>query len=208
MDSATFWDRAAPGYAKSRMSDPDGYERTLVRTLSHLGAEDEILEIGCGTGSTALRIAPHVRRIVGTDISPAMVEIAREKAWNEGPGNLTFAVADAQGPLGAETFDAVLAFNLLHLVPDLDAALAAAAARVRPGGLLITKTPCLGGNGVKTLALRTVVGGMALVGKAPHVAFFDRARLERAIADAGFTTVEHLVQPGLGPRLYHVARKG
>ena len=206
MEAATFWDRIAPRYAKSAMSDPAGYEATLARTISHLHPDDDVLEIGCGTGSTALRLAPHVRSLTGTDVSPAMIEIAREKAWNEGPGNLTFAVADA-ATARRRTFDAVLAHNLLHLVPDLDAALAAAAAQVRPGGLLIAKTPCLGGNGLKTLAVRAMVGAMALAGKAPPVRFFGVPALERAVARAGFETVERLVQPGFAPRLYLVARR-
>ncbi|MGR3541817.1 MAG: class I SAM-dependent methyltransferase [Hasllibacter sp.] len=206
MQAATFWDRIAPRYAKSKMSDPDGYEATLARTVSHLHEGDEVLEIGCGTGSTALRLAPHVRSLTGTDISPAMIEIAREKAWNDGPGNVTFAVADAAAPSG-RTYDAVLAHNLLHLVPDLDAALAAAAAQVRPGGLLIAKTPCLGGNGARSLVLRAMVGAMALAGKAPPVRFFSIAALEDAIARAGFASIERLVQPGLAPRLYLVARR-
>lgn len=54
------------------------YEDTLGRTKSYVTADDRGLEMGCGTGSTALLFAPHVREIMGTDLSPAMIKIARE----------------------------------------------------------------------------------------------------------------------------------
>ena len=100
-------------------------EKTLERTLAHLPAEAEVLELGCGTGSTALRLAPHVARYVGTDDADAMIAIAQEKLAAEPVAGLSFAAArPGDGSLPPGPFDAVTAFNLLHLLPDLPAALA------------------------------------------------------------------------------------
>ena len=70
-DATLFWDRIAPKYAKSPVRDQQAYEATLARTRSYLGAEDKVLELGCGTGSTALILADAVAEYTATDLSLA-----------------------------------------------------------------------------------------------------------------------------------------
>jgi ubiquinone/menaquinone biosynthesis C-methylase UbiE len=162
----------APSHAAARTAslrqepDTQNWEKTLDLTRARLAPEAEVLELGCGTGSSALRIAPFVSRYTGTDDASGMMEIAREKLAETPVEGLTFDTArTGDGSLPEGPFDAVLAFNLLHLVPDLPATLAEAHRLLKPGGLLITKTPCLGGN--RFAALWPVVGVLRLVGKAP-----------------------------------------
>ena len=186
---ARFWDRLSTKYARSAIADMAGYERTLARTADHLRPSDRVLEVGCGTGTTALRLAPGVAAMVATDLSPAMVEIARGKAGDQGIDTVHFVAAAADDTrFAGEGFDAVLAFNLLHLVPDVGAALAAIAASVKPGGLLISKTPCIGE--MNPLIGRVMIPVMGLVGKAPStVHAFRFGDLERALERAGFDIV-------------------
>lgn len=140
-----FWNRQARKYAKSKIADMAGYRRSIARTRDYLRAEDEVLELGCGTGSTALQHAPHVSHITGTDISSEMVAIANEKTAEEGPLNAEFVVAEADDlPFADQSFDAAMAHNLYHLVTDVDKALRAAHRVVKKNGVFITKTPCLG----------------------------------------------------------------
>ena len=75
-----FWDRMAARYARQPVADEAVYQRKLEMTRSCLRPDMELLEIGCGTGSTAIVHAPHVRHILATDISENMLAIAREKA--------------------------------------------------------------------------------------------------------------------------------
>ena len=89
-DAATFWDKIAPKYAKDPISDVASYEYTLGRTLSYLTEDDSVLQLGCGTGSTALHFAPHVRDIVGADISSGMIDIAKTRAAQIGVTNTDF----------------------------------------------------------------------------------------------------------------------
>jgi len=56
-DDTRFWDRGARKYARGAVADPAGYERTLDRTRGLLRPDHGVLELGCGTGSTALRLA-------------------------------------------------------------------------------------------------------------------------------------------------------
>lgn len=206
-DDARFWDRIARKYASDPIKDMAGYERTIERTGRFLKPEDTVLEIGCGTGSTALRLAPLVASIVGTDISGEMIAIAGERARAQNCTNATFAVADAlSGPGAQETYDAVLAFNLLHLVPDRPAVLAQACRLLKPGGLLLSKTPCLS---EMNRLIRLAVPVMRMAGKAPFVSFFTAAELEADFPNAGLAVLER-ERHGSGrrdARIFIVARK-
>ena len=200
---AAFWNRVARRYAAMPMRKPETWEETLARTARHLHPGAQVLELGCGTGSTALRLAPHVAHYTATDDAAEMIAIATERAadlptlhFKQGrPGDGSLP----QGP-----FDAILAFNLLHLLPDLPAALAEARNLLKPGGLLITKTPCLGGP---WLALWPIVRILGVFGKAPPIRFLSPTTLEARITASGFTILDRDDLPRRPPSRFLVARK-
>ena len=88
-----FWDRVASRYSRSPIANPAAYEQKLTITRGYLGSEMQVLEIGCGTGTTAIAHAPFVKHIEAIDISEAMLDIAREKAGNAGVDNIRFVLA-------------------------------------------------------------------------------------------------------------------
>ena len=204
---ARFWNRIAPKYAADPIKDVGGYERTLVRTRHFLKSTDTVLELGCGTGTTALRLAPHVKRLIATDLSGEMIAIARDKAAARDCRSVEFSVGtpdSAAWPDG--TFDAVLAFNLLHLVAGRANALAQVSRLLKPGGLFVSKTPCLS---EMNRLIRFALPVMQFVGKAPHVDCFTADELERDIVAAGMTIVER-ARHGSGrkdPRIFLVGQK-
>jgi len=211
---ATFWDRASEKYSKSPISDPAGYERTLDATTKLLGPDDAVVELGCGTGGTAIHLAPGVRSCLGTDISPKMIDIADGKKDDKSadtatPLGLKFQVATAE-LLAADTerFNAVVAFNYLHLVRDIPGTLRSIHTVLAPGGLFISKTPCLrdmrGG-----LLMFALLPALRAFGQAPYVGIFTVADLERQIAEAGFeiTTTEFHDSGGKKSRPFIVAKK-
>lgn len=204
---ARFWDRFARRYAASAIKDMAGYERTLARTVELVAGAPAVLEIGCGTGTTALRLAGAVGHLTATDFSPAMIAIARERMAAQGCGNLSFSVAmpeDVAAPDGG--FDAILAFNVLHLLRDDAATLRHLHGQLKPGGLFISKTPCLSELNV---FIRLAVPVMRLVGLAPYVNALDGAALERRITGAGFAVTERARHGSTGKdaRLFLVAQK-
>jgi len=207
-DSALFWDKTADKYAKSPIADEAAYAYTLDRTRSYLSADDSILEVGCGTGSTALLLAGEVGKITASDISPNMIAIGREKARAQDIGNVTFVAAGlSDGALGDGPYDAVLALNLLHLLEDVPASLQRIHGLLKPGGLFISKTVCVpkAGAPFKFRLLKMVLPVMQWAGKAPYVNFMEIGELENRITSAGFKILETGTHPP--PSRYIVARK-
>ncbi|MFY0679732.1 MAG: class I SAM-dependent methyltransferase [Thalassovita sp.] len=205
-----FWDKAATNYAKSSISDPAAYEYTLGRSESYISKSDRVLELGCGTGMTALRLAPAAHSVLATDVSAGMLEHCQQRAAEASVDNITFKQADFMDPsLQTGEFDVVMAHSLLHLLPDLPAALAAVRAMLKPNGTFISKTVCLGEPGSFKLAvIRKIIPAMQLVGKAPYVNSISVTELEAAMAQAGFKIVESGNFPNkMPPARYLVARK-
>lgn len=209
---ARFWDRVARKYAADPIADLAGYEATLRRVQGLLRPTHNVLEIGCGTGTTALRLAPFTRCFLATDVSAGMIAIAGEKlaAWPTGQPvpPLAFAVADAEAPVSPPgSHDVVLAFNALHLMHDLDNTLAQAALALRPGGLLISKTPCIAE--LNPLLTRVAIPFMRAIGRAPHVLSFTQTTLVNAMARQGLQVeaVERHGTRGKDFRVFIVARK-
>jgi len=206
-NDARFWDRIARKYAADPVADMAGYERTLERTRHYLDGSETAFEFGCGTGTTALKLAPAIARIVATDISSGMIAIARERAEVGKHANVVFEVATPDAaPWPDESFDVALGFNVLHLVAAREAALSGVNRLLKPGGLFISKTPCL-----KEMnpIVRLAVPVMQVFGKAPYVASLSAADLEREITAAGFEIIERgqHASRGRDARPFLVARK-
>ena len=197
---AKFWDKAAKKYAASTIKNMPAYEYTLERTRSYLTAETRVLEIGCGTGTTAILLAPHAAQITGTDISPEMVRIASEKALAQDVQNVTFEVADGQQAASdAGGYDAVLGFNIFHLTENPDRLFATIHNQLAPGGLFISKTPCLSepSIGLKRFAFAAMIPVMRIFGIAPFVGKLSFATLESMVENAGFDIIETVSSPAM-----------
>ncbi len=204
---ARFWDRTARKYAKSAIADQGGYERSLARTRALLKSGDRVLELGCGTGTSALRLADAVGSYLATDISEGMIAIAKEKLGATPIPGLTFQVATADS-LAAEpgSFSTILGFNYLHMVRDLPGTLRRIHDLLAPGGLFISKTPCVGDMNP---LIRLAIPFARAIGKAPYVDPFKATGLSRAIAAAGFDVLatETHATTGKEPRPFILARK-
>lgn len=205
MSDAIFWDRIARNYAKSPIKNESAYEATLNRVRGVLRSGDHVLELGCGTGSTALKLAPAVAQYTATDFSEEMLEIARERLAAAPMPGLEFKQSRAQDPMGDyQSVDAVLAFSLLHLVQDLDRSLNEIKSVLKPGGYFISKTACLGNMNP---LIRWAIPLMQMIGKAPFVSVFTRDELQSKIAAAGFEIEDATSFPGAPGVWFMVAKK-
>jgi len=205
---ARFWDRTSLKYAKSAIADRAGYERTLDRTRALLRSGDKVLELGCGTGTTALRFAGDVQAYLATDISAGMIAIANEKHAAAPVPALVFRTTTAEALVPDEArFNAVLGFNYLHLVRDVPGTLRRIHALLAAGGLFISKTPCVGE--MNPFIRLVLLPAMRTIGRAPYVSLFRVADLSQHICAAGFdilATESHATK-GNDNRPFIVARK-
>ncbi|HLN97328.1 MAG TPA: class I SAM-dependent methyltransferase [Pyrinomonadaceae bacterium] len=109
------------------------YHNFLFRHLpSHC---DEVLEIGCGTGSFARGLAARSNHVLALDLSPEMIHLAREKSKRL--TNIEFQVGDIlQWDLPAECFDCIAGIATLHHLPFREVLLKLKAA-LKPRGVLL-----------------------------------------------------------------------
>jgi ubiquinone/menaquinone biosynthesis C-methylase UbiE len=154
-----------------------------------------VLDIASGSGEPALPAARRVGaegRVLGTDLIPSVLELARERAAREGLGNVTFEVQDAEAldvPAGA--FDVATARWALASIPDVAKALAHLHRALRPGGALVVA--CWAGPERVAYAsiARQVLARFRDVPVTPPEApgvfrFADPQRLRTVLEDAGF----------------------
>ncbi len=197
-----FWNRVAERYAARPLKNVAAYEAMLADVAARLKPTDRVLEIGCGTGGTAIRLAPGVAQYTATDFSSEMVRIARAKP---AAGMVTFRVADAASAFEGGPFDVICAFNVLHLVEDLPDTLARIHANLKPGGLLICKTWCFADL---RLWVRLLFPILRMIGLFPFATALDEAQLRQALRDAGFDIEVTRVFGDYSQNPYMVARRG
>ncbi|MEM7122525.1 MAG: class I SAM-dependent methyltransferase [Pseudomonadota bacterium] len=202
--SAKFWDRHAKGYAKRPVANQAAYEEKLRVTRAYFDPTMEVLEFGCGTGSTALAHAPFVKHILATDISAKMLEIAEEKARSGAIENVTFQRVefdDITAP--ADGFDAILGMSILHLLDERNPAIAKVYEMLKPGGIFVSSTACLGDT-MKWFKIIAPVG--RFFGLIPLVRIFTEQALIDSITGAGFR-IEHQWRPEESVGVFILAKK-
>jgi len=194
----------AKGYAKSKISDEASYQTKLEVTQRYLEPHMEVLEFGCGTGSTAIVQAPFVKCLVGIDISDKMLEIARTKTEVAGLNNLSFERSNLEDYQTADgTWDVIMGHSILHLLEDKDATIARVFQLLKPGGVFVSSTICIGEMNIAFRVLAPVLSFVRLI---PVLKAFNKSELETSITDAGFE-IDHNWQPKKGAAVFIVAKK-
>lgn len=136
------WQAMAPGWEHWRGQLADALtpvRRWLIRELGPQPGET-VLELGAGTGETGFEAAALLGedgRLISTDFSPEMVEVARRRGAELGLSNVDYRVIDAERiELDADSVDGVVCQSTYMLVGDPAAALAETRRVLRTGGRL------------------------------------------------------------------------
>lgn len=188
MDNRDYWNRRAASYDEQvKDKYADAYEETISRSLAYCKGSDEVLEIACGTGIVTLALAEHVRKITAVDISDEMISRLREKA-GETAGNLSLHCTDVFDPmLDGKQYDVVAAYNVLLYMENLEEAVERIHSLLRPGGIFLSATDCVGGLGTADAVEKRE---RVEKGELTYVGFFTPEELGELIEKAGFTVLE------------------
>ena len=202
--SSAFWDKVAERYSKKPVADEEAYQKKLQITREYFRPDTQVLEIGCGTGSTAIAHAPFVQHIRAADISSRMIAIAEGKAAAAGIDNVSFEVSDIEDlEVAGESLDAVLALSVLHLLEDRETAIARVYKMLKKEGVFVTSTACIG----DTMKFFKFIGPIGrFLGLMPLVRVFTVQELVDSFVDAGFA-IDHQWQPDPGKAVFLVAKK-
>ncbi len=202
MDRSFFWEKIAERYSKQSIADEAAYQKKLQVTRKYLQPNMEVLEYGCGTGSTAITHAPYVKHIHAIDISSKMIEIAQGKADAKNVENITFKRSTInEYSVPDQTLDAVLGLSILHLLANKEEVIAKVYRMLKSGGLFVTSTACIGDT-MKFFKIIAPIGELFGL----MVKVFTTKNLENSLTDAGFE-INYQWQPGKGKAVFIVAKK-
>jgi SAM-dependent methyltransferase len=183
-------------------ADLDAILGLVPGLLERLRAGIDVVDIGCGSGHAALRIADHhpASRILGVDQAPKAIDVARAEAERLSLGNARFAVQDA-AELEPASADLAIAFDVIHDLAHPYATLRAIRGALRPGGALLMAELALSSRPEENVghpfaaALYTVslfhcmTASLSEGGEGIGVAWGEQG-IRAALADAGFVRVE------------------
>ena len=198
--SKSFWDRWAWFYDLAEWTNRRAYTAAALRAAELIPAGARVLDCAAGTGAFSLAAAKRAGSVLCTDQSEAMLDRARKKAAKRGLANIGFARRDITAlpdPDGA--FDAVIAANVLHLLPQPEIAVRELWRVAAPGGRLILPTFLQGKVGAAYGAMIKIYQGVGFHYEHAFTRETYRAFLERL--ELGPVTVEVIdgkVSEGIG----------
>jgi demethylmenaquinone methyltransferase/2-methoxy-6-polyprenyl-1,4-benzoquinol methylase len=200
-----------------------GRDRRWKRRLIDLAApapDARVLDLATGTGDIALALRDRTRYVVGLDLTPRMIELARAKAGQR--SSPAFLVGDMQAlPFPAASFDLVTTGYGLRNVPDLTAAVDEIARVLKPGGQALSLDFDRPTNRIVRaiyLAYLSVVGGALgwMLHRDPDTYRYIPASIRRypgaagvgrLLEERGFTRVRHYRVLGGLMAIHHAYRR-
>ena len=187
-----FWDKQAARYDATDTQFEPAYREIFSRTRTFLDPDDHVLDFGCATGSKTVELAGMVKHVHGLDLSPLMINQAWEKKKEKQVSNITFSHGTIFDKRFEEAyFDKVIAYSVLHLLDDIDAAVQRIHQLLKTGGLFISATPCFRDRMAMSKRLQfSMVFLMKRLGLFPlHLNKFHGEDIARLVEKQGFTVL-------------------
>jgi ubiquinone/menaquinone biosynthesis C-methylase UbiE len=133
-----YYDEFSRGYERHRRpNDPHGYHALVddleIEITERFGKGRDVLECGCGTGLLLERMAHFAKHATGIDLSPGMLDAAKERGLDVHEGSVTSL------PFADASFDVTCSFKVLAHVPEIGKALAEMSRVTRPGGVILAE---------------------------------------------------------------------
>ena len=191
--SEKIWNLIASNYDASEEPFREIHRENLKKTRKYLNPGDVVLDFGCGTGNQSLGVAGDVKEVHGIDISSKMIEIAKIKLDPDKNPNVRFTQTTIFGEgLKRGSFDVIMAFNILHYLEDTPEAIQRVNELLKPGGLFISSTECMGEENKKKLSRCFSLGMLYIMSKVRMISakFYKFSELEDLIFNGNFQIVE------------------
>jgi SAM-dependent methyltransferase len=207
------WSANADHY--DAMLEPFG--DAAIRALA-VGPHERVLDVGCGTGATTVRLAGAAASVVGVDLSAPMLAIARQRAAAASATNVEFVQSDLEAAPPDATFDIAFSrFGVMFFGDPVRAFTHVRAVLVDGGrlGFVCFQAPLANPFivvPVMAAAAHLPVGAPPGPGEPSPFSFADPDRVTSVLAAAGFSSIS--IEPGpasvtLGPadEIDQVARR-
>lgn len=204
--SVKFWDKKASSYDEIANKYEKSYKE-LVEYIKNLVAKnDVVLDFACGTGLVCNRLAPFVEKVVAIDTSSGMLEMAKQKAFENNIGNIEFKqISIINADFKDETFNIILAINVLILIRNIDEILSKINALLKPGGYFISATAILKER--KKKHRNFIYSFLRLVRLMPSFKSYSQNELLELIEKHGFQIIESRNMAYDPPNIFIVATK-
>lgn len=149
-----FWDKVSGVYDLfENIYNKSVYQSTGESVAKYIKNTDRVLECACGTGAISIFIAPVCKELIVSDYSVGMLKQAKKKLKNY--DNIDYRRVDITD-IEAEdnSFDLVVAGNVIHLLPDPQRAMNELTRVCKDGGRLVIPTYINGDEGTNKLAVK------------------------------------------------------
>lgn len=186
-----FWDKVSGVYDLfENIYNKSVYQSTGESVAKYIKNTDRVLECACGTGAISIFIAPVCKELIVSDYSVGMLKQAEKKLKNY--DNIDYRRVDITD-IEAEdnSFDVVVAGNVIHLLPDPQRAMNELTRVCKDGGRLVIPTYINGDEGTNKLAVKF----LEKLG-ASFKCQFDAESYEKFFEDMGYENVTYEVVRG------------
>ncbi len=183
--SEKFWDKVS---SKSKPEPNKIASKVIESSKEFLEKDKYILDFGCGSGAITNKLAKEVRAIEAIDISSGMLEYAQNEAAENAVTNINYKqISIFDESFKEETFDVILAFNVLHYIQDISSLMERINGLLVPNGIFISSTACLK---EKRSLIRFAVSLLSKIGVVPKMVSYKKVELETLIESGNFEVIK------------------
>ena len=158
-DNIKFWNKQADRFSKSGNNES---KKLVEKSSEYLTSKTNLLDFACGTGQSTILFADVVQFATGLDYSDEMIRLAT-KNKKENTNFITGSLDHDM--LTKNSYDVIVAFNVLHLIADLELVSEQVYKLLKPGGYFVSYSPCITEKKTLTVKLIKILGKLKIFPK-------------------------------------------
>ena len=198
-----YWDKKAFEYDNHIKKSKNAYLKVIELIKKEINKSQTLLDIGTGTGEIPIAISHGVEKIIATDFSSEMINMANLKREKLNINNITFQVQDCYNlSFNDEMFDVIIASNLLHIIDNPEQFLRSIKRFLRKNGILIIPT-FLHNESIKTKIISKI---LKFKGHPIHTRFDSKSIID-LISRCDYHVEKKVFVKNIMPMLFIVATK-